>query len=71
MYEYQGLPFLRVGNVWFVPARRCDVDRYNGAKPGDYALPARRVGHHWVTPFVSRRFITEYAARRNLSVRVQ
>ena len=66
--EYQGLPRLRVGNVWFMPARTSDV-RPGKAKPGEYALPARRVGMYWVTPFVPRRFITEYAMRRNLPVR--
>jgi hypothetical protein len=67
--EYQGLPRLRVGNVYFMPARSCDV-RPGKANPGDYALPARRVsGTYWVTPFVPRRFITSYAMRRNLPVR--
>ena len=66
--EYQGLPILRVGNVWFMPARASDV-KPGKANPGDYALPACRVGAHWVTPFVPRRFITAYAMRRNMPVR--
>lgn len=61
------LPVLRVGDVWFVPASLSDI-KYKGAMPGDYALPAVRVGRHWVTPFVPRRFIIDYAERRGLPV---